>query len=100
VAADTGAEIDERTAWITGIVSDELAHAAPDAGRDGGAEVRIVPARSTGDRAALVDADAPGAPGPACHLPSLKVVTYDDAPLAAAFPAHDPQDGRSSGTGR
>ena len=81
VAGDTGAEIDERTAWITGIVRDELERAAADGDGD-------LPAGLEPDSArAIVDAIAPVLRGLLATGPGLKVVTFDDAPLAAAFPA-------------
>jgi NAD(P)-dependent dehydrogenase (short-subunit alcohol dehydrogenase family)/rhamnose utilization protein RhaD (predicted bifunctional aldolase and dehydrogenase) len=79
VAGDTGAEIDERTAWITGIVRAELDRApAPEA-----PPARPDPARAR----ALVDAIAPALRGLLASGTNLKVVAFDDSPLAADFPA-------------
>jgi rhamnose utilization protein RhaD (predicted bifunctional aldolase and dehydrogenase)/NAD(P)-dependent dehydrogenase (short-subunit alcohol dehydrogenase family) len=79
VAGDTAAAIDERTAWVTGIVQAELDRLAPDGdGRSGFAADR---ARE------LVDAIAPALRVLLARGPHPRVVTFDDSPLAATFPA-------------
>jgi rhamnose utilization protein RhaD (predicted bifunctional aldolase and dehydrogenase)/NAD(P)-dependent dehydrogenase (short-subunit alcohol dehydrogenase family) len=79
VAGDTAAEIDERSAWVTRIVQAELDHVGPHgSGPSAFAQDRV---------RALVDAIAPAVRALLATGPNHKVVTFDDAPLAAAFPA-------------
>ena len=79
VAGDTGAEIDERTAWITGIVRTELDRAP----------AREAAPASHDQARALVEAIAPALRALLATGPHRKVVTFDDAPLAVAFTASE-----------
>ena len=79
VAGDTAAEIDERSAWITGIVQAELDRPAPVADEP----ERLAPERAR----ALVDAIGPALRALLATGPSLKIVVFDDSTPAALFPA-------------
>lgn len=87
VAADRPSEIDERSAWL--VESVRAAMDAPPAG-DGSAsgETTLTPAAIDADRARLlVDAIGPALRGLLAGGDPLRVVTFDGAPLAAAFTA-------------
>jgi len=87
VAADRPSEIDERSAWLVETV--RAAMDAPPAG-DGSAsgEATATPAAIDADRArVLVDAIGPSLRGLLAGGNTFRLVTFDGAPLAAAFTA-------------
>jgi rhamnose utilization protein RhaD (predicted bifunctional aldolase and dehydrogenase)/NAD(P)-dependent dehydrogenase (short-subunit alcohol dehydrogenase family) len=79
VAGDTAAEIEERSAWLSAVVGAELARSPGDAGGP--------PPLEPGRARALVDAVAPALRALLATGDALKVVTFDDSPLAARFTA-------------
>jgi len=79
VTADTAAEIEERYAWLVSVVRVAVDATAPLPAAP--ATLDVARARS------LVDAVGPTLRGLLAEGPTLKVVAFDDAPLAAAFTA-------------
>jgi rhamnose utilization protein RhaD (predicted bifunctional aldolase and dehydrogenase)/NAD(P)-dependent dehydrogenase (short-subunit alcohol dehydrogenase family) len=79
VAGDTAEEIGERSAWLTETVRAELGGSPPAAAGPSGL--------GSGPARALVDAIAPALRALLATGDALKVVTFDDAPLASRFTA-------------
>jgi rhamnose utilization protein RhaD (predicted bifunctional aldolase and dehydrogenase)/NAD(P)-dependent dehydrogenase (short-subunit alcohol dehydrogenase family) len=87
VAADRPSEIDERSAWLVETV--RAAMDAPPAGDESASgETTATPAEIDADRTRLlVDAIGPSLRGLLSGGSTFRVVTFDGAPLAAAFTA-------------
>jgi rhamnose utilization protein RhaD (predicted bifunctional aldolase and dehydrogenase)/NAD(P)-dependent dehydrogenase (short-subunit alcohol dehydrogenase family) len=87
VGGDSAAEIDERSAWLVEAVRaamDREATAAPTTSPAADlASAGMDPARAR----TLVDVIAPSLRGPLATGDALRVITFDDAPLAASFTA-------------
>jgi len=86
VAGNAAAEISERSAWLVEIVRSAMERSA--AGTAPSAAAEATPGAMDPDRArALVDVIAPTLRGLLAHGEALRVVTFDDARLAASFTA-------------
>ena len=82
VGGDSAAEIDERSAWLVNVVREALDRAAAPVGAAAGpSSAGMDPARARD----LVDVIAPSLRGLLATGRALRVVTFDDAPLAASF---------------
>jgi NAD(P)-dependent dehydrogenase (short-subunit alcohol dehydrogenase family)/rhamnose utilization protein RhaD (predicted bifunctional aldolase and dehydrogenase) len=86
VGGDSTAEIDERSAWLLETVRAEMRRAA--AARTGPGPAEPAPAGTDPARTrALVDVISPTLRGLLAGSGALRVITYDDGPLAAGFTA-------------